>query len=140
MTRVTGIAASLTAAFALAGFVAAQAQQPAAPAAQAGFKRTVLQQADLSAPGREVVQALAEIQPGAQSGRHTHPGEEVAYIVEGTVTLEIQGKPSVLKKTGEAFIIPPGTVHNARNAGSTVAKVLATYIIEKGKPAATPVP
>jgi quercetin dioxygenase-like cupin family protein len=108
--------------------------------AQTGFKRTPVQQADLSVPGKEVVQAVAEIQPGAQSGRHTHPGEEVAYVLEGTITLEIDGKPAATKKAGEAFIIPPGTIHNAKSAGGAVAKVLGTYIIDKGKPVATPVP
>jgi len=83
---------------------------------------------------------LAEIQPGAEAGKHTHPGEEIAYILEGTVTLEIQGKPGAMKKAGDVFIIPAGTVHNARNTGATLAKVLATYVIEKGKPVATPVP
>ena len=126
-----GVAVVLTA------FVALHAQQAAAPAT--GFKRTLVQQADLSTAGREVVQAIAEIQPGAESGRHTHPGEEVAYVLEGTVMLEVQGKPAVAKKAGEAFIIPPNTVHNAKNTGKAVAKVLGTYIIEKGKPVATPV-
>ena len=121
----------------IASLASLSAQQPAAP--QTGFKRTVVQQGDLSAPGREVVQAIAEIQPGAESGRHTHPGEEVAYILEGTVMLEVQGKPAVAKKAGDAFIVPPGTIHNAKNTGKTVAKVLGTYIIEKGKPVATPV-
>lgn len=113
-----------------------RAQQPAA---QTGFKRTPVQQGDLSAPGREAVQAIAEIQPGAESGRHTHPGEEFGYVLEGTLTLELQGKPAATKKAGEGFIIPAGTVHNARNTSKAVAKVLATYIIEKGKPVATPV-
>lgn len=128
---------TLAAVVILASVVAIRAQQ-AAPAAS-GFKRTPVQQADLSVPGREVVQAIAEIQPGAESGRHTHPGEEVTYVLEGAVTLEFQGKPSVTKKAGEAFIIPPNTVHNARNTGKTVAKAIATYIIEKGKPVTTPV-
>jgi quercetin dioxygenase-like cupin family protein len=109
-------------------------------AQQTGFKRTVVQQGDLSAPGREVVQAIAEIQPGAQSGKHTHPGEEVAYILEGTVVIEMQGKTDVSKNAGEGILIPAGTVHNARNTGKMVAKVLATYIVEKGKPVTTPVP
>jgi quercetin dioxygenase-like cupin family protein len=116
----------------MAAFVSLHAQQT-------GFKRTVVQQGDLSAPGREVVQAIAEIQPGGQSGKHTHPGEEVAYILEGTVVIEMQGKPDVSKKAGEGILIPAGTVHNAKNAGNTVAKVLATYIVEKGKPVTTPV-
>jgi quercetin dioxygenase-like cupin family protein len=109
-------------------------------AQQTGFKRTVVQQGALSAPGREVVQAIAEIQPGGQSGGHTHPGEEVAYVLEGTIVLEVQGKPAVSKTAGEAFLIPAGTVHNAKNTGKTAAKVLGTYIVEKGKPLATPVP
>ena len=120
----------------LASFAALRAQ---APAAQSGFKRTPVQQADLSIAGREVVQAIAEIQPGAESGRHTHPGEEVAYVLEGTLMLEVQGKPAVAKKAGDAFIIPPNTVHNAKNTSKAPAKVLGTYIIEKGKPVATPV-
>jgi quercetin dioxygenase-like cupin family protein len=115
------------------------AVQAQAPAAQAGFKRTPVQQGDISVPGREVVQAIAEIAPGSESGRHTHPGEEFGYVLEGTLTLEIQGKPAATKKAGEGFIIPPGAVHNARNTSKAPAKVLATYIIEKGKPVATPV-
>jgi len=108
--------------------------------AQAGFKRTLVQQTDLpSTPNREVVQAIAEVQPGAESGRHTHPGEEVGYVLEGTVTLEVAGKPNLVKKAGEGFVIPSGTIHNAKNAGTGTLKVLATYVIEKGKPAATPV-
>jgi quercetin dioxygenase-like cupin family protein len=107
--------------------------------AQTGFKRIPVQQGDLSAPGREGVQAIAELSPGAESGRHTHPGEEFGYVLEGTLTLELQGKPAATKKAGEAFIIPAGTVHNAKNTSKAVAKVLATYIVEKGKPVATPV-
>ena len=126
------MACAVSVALMLAAFVSLHAQQT-------GFKRTVVQQGDLSAPGREVVQAIAELQPGGQSGRHTHPGEEVAYILEGTVELEMQGKPAVSKKAGDAFLIPAGTVHNAKNTGKTVAKVLGTYIVEKGKPLATPV-
>jgi quercetin dioxygenase-like cupin family protein len=130
------IACAVGVALMLTTFVSLHAQQPGP---QTGFKRTVVQQGDLSAPGREVVQAIAEIQPGGQSGAHTHPGEEVAYVLEGTVELEMQGKPAVSKKAGDAFIVPAGTVHNAKNTGKTVAKVLGTYIVEKGKPVATPV-
>jgi quercetin dioxygenase-like cupin family protein len=108
-------------------------------AQQAGFKRTVLQQGDLSVPGREVVSAIAEFQPGATVGRHTHPGEEAGYVLEGTILLEQAGKPSVTLGAGKTFLIPAGTVHNATNTGSGQARVLATYIVEKGKPIATPV-
>ena len=118
----------------LVGMLAAVAAQAPAP-----FKRTVLQQGDLSAPGREAVMAMAEIQPSAAAGRHTHPGEEIAYVLNGPVVIEIDGKPAKTYQTGEVFMIPPATIHNARNTGSTVAKIVSTYIIEKGKPVATPV-
>jgi len=129
---ISRVRAAATAAALVAVTVAAAGQQPA-------FKRTELQRADLSAPGREVVQAIAEFPPGAAVGRHTHPGEEVAYILEGTVLLEVDGKPAATKKAGEYFIIPAGTIHNATNNSKGSAKVLATYIVEKGKPTATPV-
>jgi len=106
--------------------------------AQTGFKRTPVQQGDLSVPGREVVQAIAEFQPGGTVGRHTHPGEEVGYVLEGTISLEQDGKAAVTLKAGQGFLIPAGTVHNATNAGSAQARVLATYVVEKGKPLATP--
>jgi len=121
-------------AIAMAGTMAVTAQQT-------GFTRTPVQQGDMpSIPGREAVQAIATIQPGAESGRHTHPGEEVGYVLEGTITVEMPGKPGLTKKAGEGFIIPAGTVHNAKNASAASARVLATYIVEKGKPVATPVP
>jgi quercetin dioxygenase-like cupin family protein len=109
-------------------------------AQQTGFKRTVLQQADISAPGREIVTAVGEFQPGASPGRHTHPGEEVGYVLEGTVVLEREGKPNVTLHAGQPFLIPAGTVHNATNSGTAVARIVATYIVEKGKPLATPAP
>ena len=118
---------------AVAGIVAGVSAQ------QAGFTRTVIQQGDLSVPGREVVQAIAEFQPGATVGRHTHPGEEAGYILEGTIVLEQDGKPAVTLAAGKTFLIPAGTVHNATNSSSARARVLATYIVEKGKPLATQV-
>ena len=115
----------------LTGILAAQ--QPA-------FKLTVLQQGDLSVPGREVITAVAEFQPGATPGRHTHSGEEVGYVLEGTLLLEQDGKAPVTLKAGGTFLIPAGTVHNATNTGTGTARILATYIVEKGKPLATPAP
>jgi quercetin dioxygenase-like cupin family protein len=108
-------------------------------AQQAGFKRTVLQQEKLSAPGREAVTAIAEFQPGGTVGAHTHPGEEIGYILEGSIVLEQAGKPPVTLKAGQTFFIPNGQVHNATNKGSSVARVLANYVVESGKPVATPV-
>jgi quercetin dioxygenase-like cupin family protein len=106
-------------------------------AQQPGFSRTVIQRGDLSTPGREVVSAIAEFQPGATVGPHTHPGEEAGYLLEGTLVFESAGKPTVTLKAGETFFVPAGTVHNATNKGSARARVLATYIVEKGKPIAT---
>ena len=134
MVRKNVIVGGLTAALFALSLIGTRAQAPAP------FKRTVLQQGDLSAPGREAVQALAEVQPGGASGRHTHPGEEIAYVLAGPLVLEIDGKPAKTLQTGDVFMIPAGTVHNARNTGKGVAKVVATYVIEKGKPVATPVP
>jgi quercetin dioxygenase-like cupin family protein len=107
-------------------------------AQQPSFKRTVVQQADLSVPGREVVQALVEFQPGGTPGRHTHAGEEVGYVIDGTISVEQEGKPAVTLKAGQGFMIPAGTPHNATNTSSGTATILATYIVEKGKPLATP--
>jgi quercetin dioxygenase-like cupin family protein len=118
-------------AVALTGIVAAQ--QPA-------FKRTVLQQADLSVPGREVVSAVAEFEPRATPGMHTHFGEEIGYVIEGTFLVEQAGKPPVTLQAGGSFLIPAGTVHNATNTGAGKGRILATYIVEKGKPLATPAP
>jgi quercetin dioxygenase-like cupin family protein len=119
--------------FAIAVSAAAFAQAP-------GFKRTEVQRSDLSVPGREVVQAIAEFAPGAQAGKHTHPGEEVGYVLSGPVIVEIDGSAPKTLKTGDAFFVPAGKAHNARNTGSGSARILATYIVEKGKPTATPVP
>jgi quercetin dioxygenase-like cupin family protein len=118
-------------AVALTGIVAAQ--QPA-------FKRTVLQQADISVPGREVVSAVAEFEPRATPGMHTHFGEEIGYVIEGTFLIEQAGKPSVTLQAGGSFLIPAGTVHNATNTGAGKGRILATYIVEKGKPLATLAP
>lgn len=126
----TIIAASL-AAFTMAGVVIAQ---------QAGFTRTGLQTQDLSTPGRVAVQVRAEFDPGVAAGRHTHPGEELGYVLEGQLELLIDGQPPRVVKAGEVFFVPAGVVHDGKNTGSGKAKVLATYLVEKGKPVATPVP
>jgi len=121
---------SMAAWIAAAGLCAAQ--QPA-------FKRTELQRGDLSAAGREGVQAVAEFPPNVAAGRHTHPGEEMGYVLDGTFRVEIDGQPAVMKQAGETFFVPAGRTHNATNVGPGTARILATYIVEKGKPLATPV-
>jgi quercetin dioxygenase-like cupin family protein len=122
----------------LAG-VAALALTGAVLAQQAGFTRTGLQTQDLSTPGRVAVQARAEFDPGVAAGRHTHPGEELGYVLEGQLELRIDGQPPRIVKAGETFFVPAGLVHDGVNTGGGKAKVLATYIVEKGKPVATPV-
>jgi len=104
------------------------------------FKRTVLQKADLSTPGRELVQAMVEIPGGVRPGRHTHPGEEVGYVLEGTLVLWVEGRPTATIKAGDSFFVEAGRPHETANEGTTAAKILATYVVEKGKPLATSIP
>jgi quercetin dioxygenase-like cupin family protein len=108
-----------------------------ASVALAQVKRTVLQQKDTSIAGREVVTAKAEIPAVGAAGPHTHPGDEISYVVEGAVDIVADGA-SKTYKAGEAFIVLAGTVHDAKASGGP-AVVIANYVIEKGKPATTPV-
>jgi quercetin dioxygenase-like cupin family protein len=105
-----------------------------ARAQQSGTKRTDLQRHDLSAPGREVIQVRVDFAPGAAFGRHRHPGEEIIYVIEGSLEYEVEGKPPVTLKAGGVLFIPAGTIHAAKNVGSVNAAELATYVVEKGKP------
>ena len=105
-------------------------------AQQAGTKRTDLQRHDLSAPGREVVQVRVDFDPGYVAPRHTHPGEEIIYVIEGSLEYEIDGKISKVK-AGDVLFVPAGVIHTARNVGSGNGAELATYIVEKGKPLLT---
>lgn len=112
---------------------------PSADAQAPAIKRTLLQRADIG-DNREVILGLAEISPGGSTGRHTHFGVETGYVVEGTSTLEIEGEAPKMLKAGDSYTIAAGKVHNAIATGSSAAKVLATYVVEKGKPLATPAP
>jgi quercetin dioxygenase-like cupin family protein len=103
-------------------------------AQKTGIKRTDLLRHDLSTPGREVVQVRVDFEPGAEFGRHSHPGEEIAYVIEGSLEYQVDGKPPVTLKTGEVLYIPAGTIHSARNVGRGNGAELATYIVEKGRP------
>jgi quercetin dioxygenase-like cupin family protein len=104
-----------------------------------GAKRTVLEQKDLSVPGYEGVLVRTELVPGAHEPLHTHPGDYFAYVLEGTVTLTLEGHEALKKKAGEVFFVPAGVVHGASNDGTTPVKLLVTFIVEKGKPLTTPV-
>ena len=124
MRRVTGTAAAI----AVIGVLAVVAAQ------QTGFRRTLLQQEDLAIPEHEVVTAIAELDPGASSGQHRHSGDEVGYVLDGTLTLEQEGKPTRALSAGEAFLIPAGTVHNALNTSPATVRVLVSYVAPKGQP------
>ncbi|HEY7216920.1 MAG TPA: cupin domain-containing protein [Candidatus Binatia bacterium] len=105
-----------------------------ARAQQAGIKRTDLQRHDLSAAGREAVQVRVELAPGASFPKHTHPGEEIIYVLEGSLEYQVEGKAPVTLKAGDVLFIPAGTIHAAKNVGSGNGVELATYVVEKGKP------
>ena len=110
---------------------AAQSQQP-------GVKRTDLLRHDLGVPGREVVQVRVDFAPGAVAAEHSHPCEEIAYVIEGLLEYRLEGKPPVTLKAGEALFIPAGAIHSAKNVGGGNAAELATYVVEKGKPLVVP--
>jgi quercetin dioxygenase-like cupin family protein len=113
---------------------------PALHAQQTGAKRTILTKQDLSNfPAHEGVVAEVEFTPGAREPKHTHPGDIFGYVQEGTLTLSVEGKPIATVKAGEVFFVPAGKVHWAENAGERPVKVVATFVVEKGKPLTSPV-
>ena len=106
----------------------------AAPVRQPGVRRIDLQRRDLDAPGREVIQVRVELDPGVAFGRHWHPGEEIIYVLEGTLEYEVEGRAPVTLRAGDVLFVPARTIHAARNVGRGNGAELATYIVEKGKP------
>ncbi|MCO8247174.1 cupin domain-containing protein [Comamonas thiooxydans] len=118
-----------------------QAGMPQPGAAQTGgLSRTMVGKADVSVPGREAVVAKVEVAPGSRAGRHTHPGDEISYISEGEVDLLIDGQSPRTLKAGETFVVPAGVIHDAHNASNGTVKLIGVYVVEKGKPLATPAP
>jgi quercetin dioxygenase-like cupin family protein len=105
-------------------------------AQQTGQRRTDLQRHDLSAPGREAIQVRVDLDPGYTAPAHTHPGEEIIYVLEGSLEYRIDGKPVVVKP-GDVLFVPAGVVHSVTNIGATNGAELATYVVEKGKPLIT---
>ncbi len=118
--------------------VAAVSAGAAAAAQQSGFTRTPLQDQPISVPGHHGVTARVEIGPGVESGRHSHPGEEFGYVLEGVLRLEIDGRAVQIVKTGDVFFVPAGAVHNGRNTGSIKTTLIGTYVVESGKPLSAP--
>jgi quercetin dioxygenase-like cupin family protein len=130
------VAAALT--VGIIGIVGSGVALHVARAQGPGITRQDLQRHDLSAPGREVIQVRVNFAPGAVAERHSHPGEEIVYAIEGEMEYRLDGKPPVTIKAGEVLFIPSGVIHGVTNVGKGHAAELATYIVEKGKPLLVP--
>ena len=129
MTHLRTLAVASAGLLALAGVLLAQ--NPA-------ITRTVVTRGDVAAPDQEAVLAKVEIAPGGVAGWHTHPGDEISYVSEGEATLMIAGQPPRKVAAGEAFVIPAGTVHNARNESTSPVRLVGVYVVQKGQPLASP--
>src|SRR4051812_40512685 len=103
-------------------------------AQSSSIQRTVIQRNDTSVAGREAVVARVEIVPGGFAGKHTHPGEEIGYVVEGELELTIDGQPPRDIKAGESFMVPAGVKHNGHNKGQSPLKFVSVYLVDKGSP------
>jgi len=117
-------------ALALGSAAVLSAQAPRPP----GSTRTDLQRHDLGIPGWEVLQARVDFAPGASFPAHRHPGEEIIYVLAGTLEYELEGQPPVTLTAGDVLFVPAGVFHSAKNPGTTQGSELAAYVIEKGKP------
>lgn len=123
-TRITGVLM----------FTLACGLAPHVALAQPGIKRTDLQRNDLSVPGRELIQTRVDIAPGVVFPRHSHPGEEIVYVIEGSLEYRLDGRPPVTLNAGDVLFIPAGAIHAVKNLSTSNGAELATYIVEKGKP------
>ena len=130
LLRSMGVAGAMFAAGCV-GWLAAQ---------NSGITRTVVNRGDVSVPGREAVIAKIEIAPKGSAGRHTHPGDEITYVTAGSGEILMEGRPVLKVKAGDGFVIPGGTKHDARNTGTQPMRLIGVYVVEKGKPLATPAP
>ena len=97
------------------------------------IRRTDLQRHDLSVPGREVIQNRVDIGPEAPFVKHKHPGEEIIYVLEGSLEYQVEGLPPTVN-ADEVFFVPAETIHAVKNVGTGNAAELATYVVEKGEP------
>jgi len=138
MTTALALGAPAAPAWATESLAAPAAARSTPDPVPAGITRTDLQRHDLSIAGHETVQARIDIAPGAVAGWHRHPGEEVIYVVEGTLEYQLEGQAPVTVKTGEVLFVPAGVAHMARNRTAANGAELATYIVEKGKPLLVP--
>ena len=115
----------------------AQAAHAQMPLQMQGLSRTDILKSDFSVPGREVLQVKVDFEEGVESPKHAHPGEEIAFVLEGTLEYRIEGRPTVTLNVGDAVFIPAGAMHVAKNVGTGKASELATYLVQKGKPLAS---
>jgi quercetin dioxygenase-like cupin family protein len=136
MLRSTWATFTMLAVLAWTNPAAAQQGPVAAGSPAPSIKRIPLQRFDVPGTAYETVIGIAEIAPGVSVGRHTHPGPESGYLIAGSFELLIDGEPPRLLKAGDSYKVPPGTVHDART-GPDGAKVIATYVVEKGQPLAS---
>lgn len=129
----------ISAAVMLTSAVPAAAQQnlPTFASQTQNIKRIPLQRFEVPGTAYETIIGIAEIAPNVAIGRHTHPGPESGYVMEGSFELLIDGQPARTLKSGDSYAVPPRVVHDAK-AGPEGAKVIATYVVEKGQPLATP--
>ena len=141
VVALAGVATSMAVLYGQADGQVAQPQAGAAAPARdelaSKLARREVQRSPSSIPGREIVQVETLIPAGVESGWHTHPGEEVGYIVAGQVEMMVKGRATVVLHAGDGFLIPPRTPHNARDFGPETGRMLSTYIVETGQPIAT---
>jgi len=125
---------------AVTGFIAteASAAEGAAPAVATGVKRKILSQLDGPMPGYVTINMEVEIDAGVTVPRHTHPGIESSYVLEGGFELPVQGQPTRILKAGDGFQIPPETPHAGGKPGDQKSRIAITYVVEKGKPLVSP--
>ena len=124
---------------AVTGFIASEASaQGAPPAGTPGVARKVLSQMDGPTAGYVTILVEATVDPGVSVARHTHPGIETSYVLEGTLELPIQGQDTRSYNAGETYQVPAGTPHAGGKASDKKCKIVSTYVVEKGKPLASP--
>lgn len=121
---------TLTLAVAVFAAVSAHAEEP--------IRRTSLLKSEISKPGLEIVQVRVDFAPGALASKHSHPGEEIAYVLQGALEYKLEGQKPVVLIAGQSLFIPTGVVHSARNVGGATATELATYVASKGKALVVP--
>ena len=123
----------------LTGFIATDASaQGSPPAGSPSFRRKILSQTDGPVPGYVTIIVDAEVDPGVTVPRHTHPGIESAYIVEGSLELPIEGQPTRTYNPGDSYQVPTGTPHAGGKPSDKKIRFTATYVVEKDKPLASP--